>query len=109
MDIGFAAWGLLGAIVYASARLIAALYSGDAPLPARRVRRAWAQFALAVLTGPIAAAGFTASIVSWPWLHAVARPEAVALTIGLSANTLWPILVDGISRRGRLLSGEVDP
>lgn len=109
MDIGFAAWGLLGALVYALTRLSAALYSGDAKLEPRRARRAWAQFAVTVITGPIAAAGFTASIVSWPWLHAVARPEAVALTIGLSANTLWPILVDGISRRGRLLSGEVDP
>lgn len=109
MDISYALWGLLGAIVYAATRLIAALYSGDKPPEPRRARRAWLQFGLAVVTGPIAAAGFTASIVAWSWLRGVIRPEAVALTIGLSSNTLWPILVDGIVRRGRLMSGEIDP
>lgn len=109
MVIIYALWGFLGAVVYATTRLIAALYSLDGPLPARRARRAWAQWAVAVVTGPIAAAGFTATIVAWPWLRSVARPEAVALTLGLSSNTLWPILVDGLSRRGRLISGEIDP
>jgi hypothetical protein len=105
--LDFALWGFFGALVYASTRLVTQLFAGEDAPTRRRRTRALAQFATAVMAGPILAAGFTTTVVGW--LHGLAQGEAVALTLGLSCNTLWPILVDGLGRRGRIISGDIEP
>ena len=101
-----AAWGLAGALVYAGARLIAQLFGAEAVV-GRRHARAWAQFALALFAGAAGGAALTSTVQGF--FGPKASPEAVALLIGLVANTLWPILIEGFGRRARIWSGDVEP
>ena len=91
-DIMIALLGLAGAFVNAATRLVAAVL-GDQDITARQNARAWAQFWLALFFGPIAAVTFV------PWiLDAVPKTRAapVAIAVGLAANVLWPIFVEGV-------------
>jgi len=90
------AWGFLGAVVYALSALIIK-YWGDSPdLPnARKI--AIGQFFVAIIFGPIAAEGFSSTIMIWVGNHASAR--AVELAVGLSANYLWPLIVGALGTR----------
>lgn len=99
-------WGLAGATIYAGARLIAQLLAVEWP----GVRKAWravAQFALAMIAGPAFAAALAGTVMNLTARKA--NIEAVAFLLGLCANTLWPILVDGMGRRARIWSGETEP
>lgn len=107
MSFDYALWGGLGAVVYASTRLVTQMLAGDTAPTSRQRWRALAQFGVALVTGPVLAAGFTDTVVGW--LHGVAQPQAVAVTLGLSCNVLWPILVEGLNRRGRIWSGDTEP
>lgn len=88
-----ALWGLAGAFVYASSRLITAIL-GETELGPRAVKRAWAEFAVALLFGPIAAAALTPPILGR--LGQAATLPAVALAIGLCGNAVWPVFVAGL-------------
>lgn len=82
-------WGLCGALVYAAPKLAAVLF-GETVADLRAVRRAWAQFAIAIFFGPVAAAGLGPTIGDWKLISA--RPEAVELLTGLLVNALWPAI-----------------
>ena len=101
VECGF--WGLAGALIYAGSKLILAVFGGE-PLSPRQQRRAWAQFVLAAFSGPVAAGGFSPTITHW--LHGKADMTAVALAIGLSANVIWPVLVEGLGKRARIWAGD---
>jgi hypothetical protein len=84
--------GLSGAFVNAATRLSAALYADDTPT-SRQLARAWVQFWVSMFFGPVAAMAFA------PWLaelfpHVKVYPAAVA--VGLMANVLWPVIVEGV-------------
>lgn len=101
-----ALWGLAGAFIYAGARLIAQLLGAEAP-DRRRLIRASAQFGLALFAGGAGAAALASSVAKL--FGGKATIEAVAMLLGLTANTIWPILVDGVGRRARIWSGDADP
>lgn len=98
----WALWGLGGAAVYASSRFITAVW-GDAEIDHRGRVRAWAQFAVALLFGPIAAGALTAELVRFSGGKMGA--PAVALAIGISANALWPLFVEEAGKGFRRLIG----
>ena len=98
----WAAWGLGGAFVYASSRLITALFA-DAELTPRMRTKAWAQFAVAIVFGPLAAGAVTGEAVRLS--GGKLGEAAVALVIGLSANALWPLLVDEAGKGLKRLIG----
>lgn len=101
-----ALWGLAGALIYAGARLIAQLLGAEV-LTGRRTWRAVAQFTLAMVAGPAFAAALSSTVMKIAAAHA--DVDAVAFLLGLSANTIWPIFVDGVGRRARIWSGETEP
>lgn len=101
-----ALWGACGAAIYAGSKLIAILTASEAP-DRRKIARAIAQFALAMVAGIAFAAALTGTVMKVAAAHA--NVEAVAFFLGLCANALWPILVDGVGRRARIWSGETEP
>lgn len=102
-NLAWALWGLGGAAVYAAQRLITAVL-GENEIPTRLKARAWAQFFVALLFGPIAAAALTGEVMHR--LGAKTSGPAVALVIGLSANALWPLVVDELGKGfKRLVAG----
>lgn len=102
-NLAWALWGLGGAAMYAASRLITAIF-GENEISPRMKARAWAQFVVALAFGPIAAAALTGEV-----LHRMGvktSGPAVALVIGLSANALWPLVVDEMGKGfKRLLAG----
>lgn len=84
--------GLCGAFVNAATRLSMAIFADQDPTP-RQIARAWSQFVIALFFGPIAAIAFTPLIMN---LTPKVTREAVAVAIGLSANALWPVFVEGV-------------
>ncbi len=58
--------------------------------------RALAQFVVAVIFGPLAAGAVTGEVVQLS--DGRLGEPAVALVIGLSANALWPLLVDEMGK-----------
>jgi hypothetical protein len=85
-------WGFAGAAVYASTVLAKQLW-GPSPAEGNARKLALAQFGIAMFFGPVAAAGFTPSLSAWfPKLDA----HAISLTIGLSANYIWPLVVKAL-------------
>lgn len=107
-----AALGLAGAFMYAASRLVTVVL-GDVEVSDRIKRRAWAQFGLALFFGPLAAWTCTPLLIA---KAPHASTPAVALAIGLTANVLWPVLVEGVVpafRKGlggwlRELAGSLD-
>lgn len=66
-------------------------YWGNAELDERGHRLAIAYFVIAIITGPMFAAGATSTLALKA--HGVSV-SLVSLTIGLLANPLWPLLTD---------------
>jgi hypothetical protein len=85
-----AAWGLAGAFVYAATRLISAVL-GEAAATPRAVKRAWAEFVIALVFGPVAAAAMTPPLLVRFGAHA--NMASIALVIGLSGNLIWPAAI----------------
>lgn len=84
--------GFAGAFVNAASRLTATVWADETP-SARQIARAWSQFGVAMLFGPVAAVAFTPWLVS---LYPNVKPEPVAVATGLMANVLWPVCVEGL-------------
>lgn len=85
-------WGFGGAFVYASAILAKQLW-GPAPVDSNGRKLAVSQWGIAIFFGPLAAAGFSPSLAGWlPKLDS----HAIALTVGLSANYIWPLVVKAL-------------
>lgn len=91
-DLYIGLLGLCGAFVNAATRLSAAIFADQDPTT-RQIARAWSQFGVSVFFGPIAAVVFTPVIVG---MAPKAFPPAVAVAVGLSANALWPLFVEGL-------------
>lgn len=99
-------WGFFGALVYAGTALIRRLW-GDRPARGDTVKLVWAEFAIAVIFGPVAAEGFGPSIFKW---FPAMDERALALTIGLSANYLWPLAVEALGvGMVKRITGSKDP
>ncbi len=93
-----ALWGFLGALIYASTVTTAALW-GDSPAPdGLHRKRVFAEFAICIIVGPVLAEGFGPTLFKLQWLAQLDH-RAVSLTVGLSANYLWPIAVRAMGRR----------
>lgn len=91
-------WGFLGALVYASLVLVATVWGAENPLSARERNLALARFVIAITFGPIAAEGFSGTLLNM-WLTGKADLRAISLGIGLSANWLYPIIVRAWGRK----------
>ena len=89
-------WGFSGALVYVSGQLCAVIFSEAGQDPAIK-RRAWAQFMIAIFFGTVAAEAFGPDLAALADGHV--RNQAVWLTIGLSANGIWPIAEKAIGQR----------
>jgi hypothetical protein len=88
-------WGFWGALVYAGTALTRALW-GELPATGAPRKLALAEFGIAIIFGPVAAEGFGPTLFHWfPALD----PKALALTIGLSANYIWPLAVKALGKR----------
>lgn len=82
-------WGVGGALVYGLGVFRVTVYSEEGLDP--RVRaRAWLQLGTCILFGGLAAEGFGPTLAGWA--HGRVHPEAVWLVVGLSANSMWPVL-----------------
>lgn len=82
-------WGFWGSLIYAGGRLSSVLI-GEARDHPEAVRRAWMQFVVAIIFGPVAAQAFGPQILDWIGHHT--RPEATYFAIGLSVNSVWPTI-----------------
>lgn len=93
---GLAFWGFTGAFVYAAPRLLISI-------TAQRVWFSLADCAVALLIGPIGAAGFAEFIGNT--LHQTTNPElrAIAVVLGMISNPVAPAIVHlmgtGVIRR----------
>lgn len=95
-------WGFSGALVYGSGQLCAAIFS-EASQDLSVKRRAWAQFLIAVFFGTAAAEAFGPDLATIAHNHV--RPQAVWLSVGLSANGIWPVVERVIGQRiGAIIS-----
>lgn len=82
-------WGLAGSLVYGLGVFRVTVYSEEGREP--RVRaRAWLQLVTCLLFGAVAAEGFGPTLAGWA--RGRVHPEAVWLVVGLSANSMWPVL-----------------
>lgn len=90
-------WGAAGAFVYAVNALILALWNDGATASGKA--KACAEFAAAICTGVVAAAGLTSLslgilragvVIGGTQLRLTPDEIAVALTLGWSSNYLWP-------------------
>jgi hypothetical protein len=86
----FAIWGVLGAFVYAAPRLLIAAADRN---PNREAWTPWAEFAVALLTGTISAAGCGALVASTIHQTQLADLRAIGLVIGMVANPVAPAIV----------------
>lgn len=89
-----AVWGLCGALFYSGMQLTTALWGGETAPSDRARKRAYARFGLAIFFGPVAAAAMTTPIIRLA--EGRATIPAVGLAVGLSANILWPLFVEGM-------------
>ena len=83
-------WGLIGGIGYAGTRLSTALWGNQEIEPNARAL-AIAQFVLAIILAPSAAMTLT------PWLVILfpnAPQQPIAFIVGLSFNSIWPIMTE---------------
>jgi hypothetical protein len=101
-----ALWGLLGASTYAAWQVSSSLWIGEPPTWTQR-KLICARFWIAVVFGPVAAVGFTPTIIAL--LHGKALPPAVALSVGLSCNYLWPLAVRALGKRLQTKLGDKAP
>jgi hypothetical protein len=92
----WAAWGFLGAFVYAAPRLAVVLGDRDGKPMGGHI----AEFCISLSFGPIFAAGFGPFAAGWANVKAGAELQAGALVIGMVANPVAPIIL-------KLATGEI--
>lgn len=90
-------WGGLGAFVFAVNALIFALWNTPGNRSGRY--RACAEFSAALITGGVAAQGFTQTLQSVALHYFQVDSVAVALTIGWASNYVWPRLLRKLGKR----------
>lgn len=85
----WAFWGFLGAFVYAAPRFLLVWSEGWK----KSLRLAFAEFLVALATGPIGAAGFGPVIAVTIHRTDDASSRAVAIVLGMLANPMAPKVV----------------
>lgn len=90
-------WGVAGAFVFAVNALIFAVWSTGANRGGRL--RAAAEFVAALITGGVAAQGFTPTLQNVAMHYFQTDGVAVALTIGWASNYVWPKLLHKLGER----------
>lgn len=98
-----AVWGFLGAAIYASTVYVHVRWS-DAPTSNNRRKRALAEFIIGVIVGPVLAEGFVPSLMHLPLLHSL-DIRAVSVSVGISANYIWPRMVRAL---GKMVIRQID-
>lgn len=97
-----ALWGFFGAFIYAGTVFTSAFWA-DEPVTSQKRYRLLAEFAISIMVGPVVAEGFGPTLFASAWLKALDH-RAICLSIGLSANYVWPIAVKALGSRVKLFA-----
>jgi hypothetical protein len=82
-------WGFGGALVYGLGQFRVTIYAEDGKNP-RTMARAFLQLGTSLLFGVVAAEGFGPTLAGWA--AGRVHPEAVWTVVGLSSNSMWPVV-----------------
>lgn len=88
------AWGLAGAFVYASPRLLVKL--GNETLTARQAIMAVIETVIALIIGPIIAAGIGPAVAAHLGFVTYEANCAIAVMGGMLANPLGPLVIKAV-------------